>query len=86
LVDRQRGETIAITLWEDEQAMRASEESANALRADAAGQMGATEAPKVARYEVAVFEVLSPDISELLTYTRWCTAAALRGTTQRAAT
>jgi hypothetical protein len=57
LVDRQSGEAIAITLWEDEQAMRASEESANALRADAADQMGATQAPKVARYEVAVFEV-----------------------------
>jgi heme-degrading monooxygenase HmoA len=57
LVDRQSGEAISITLWEDEQAMRASEESANALRADAAGQMGAAQAPEVARYEVAVFEV-----------------------------
>ena len=57
LVDRQSGEAIAITLWEDEQALRASEESANALRADAADQMGATQAPAVGRYEVAVFEV-----------------------------
>ncbi len=57
LVDRQSGDAIAITLWEDEQAMRASEESANALRADAADQMGATQAPTVGRYEVAVFEV-----------------------------
>ncbi len=57
LVDRQSGEAIAITLWEDEQAMRASEERANALRADAADQMGATQAPTVGRYEVAVFEV-----------------------------
>ncbi len=57
LVDRQSGEAIAITLWEDEQALRATEESANALRAGATDQMGATQAPKVSRYEVAVFEV-----------------------------
>jgi heme-degrading monooxygenase HmoA len=57
LVDRQSGEAIAITLWEDEKAMRASEESANALRANAAGEMGAAQAPTVGRYEVAVFEV-----------------------------
>ncbi len=57
LIDRQSGEGIAITLWEDEQALRASEERANALRADAADQMGATQAPTVGRYEVAVFEV-----------------------------
>lgn len=57
LVDRQKGEAMAITLWEDEQAMRASEESANALRAAAADQMGAAQAPTVSRYEVAVFEV-----------------------------
>jgi hypothetical protein len=57
LVDRQSGEAVAITLWEDEQALRATEESANALRADAAEQMGAAQAPTVGRYEVAVFEV-----------------------------
>jgi hypothetical protein len=57
LIDRQSGEAIAITLWENEQALRESEDSANALRADAAGQMGAAEAPTVGRYEVAVFEV-----------------------------
>jgi hypothetical protein len=57
LVDRQSGNAIAITLWENEQSLRASEEAANALRADAADQMGASEAPAVERYEVAVFEV-----------------------------
>jgi hypothetical protein len=57
LVDRQSGEAIAVTLWEDEPTMRASEEAANALRADAAGQMGAAQAPTVGRYEVAVLEV-----------------------------
>ena len=57
LVDRRSGEAIAITLWEDEQALRASEESANTLRATAADEMGAAQAPTVSRYEVAVFEV-----------------------------
>jgi hypothetical protein len=57
LVDRQSGEAIAITLWEDEEALRASEERAIALRAEAADEMGATQQPTVGRYEVAVFEV-----------------------------
>jgi formylmethanofuran dehydrogenase subunit E len=56
LVDRHSGKAIAITLWEDEQALSASEEAANALRADAATQMGASERPTVERYEVAIFE------------------------------
>jgi hypothetical protein len=57
LVDRGSGTAVAITLWEDERAMQASEERANALRADAAEQMGASQQPTVERYEVAVFEV-----------------------------
>jgi heme-degrading monooxygenase HmoA len=57
LLDRETGEGLAITLWSDEQALRASEERASALRAEAANQMGATEDPEVRRYEVAVFEV-----------------------------
>jgi quinol monooxygenase YgiN len=56
LVDRAGGTALAITLWEDEAAMQASEESANDLRARAAEQMGASQ-PTVDRYEVAVFEV-----------------------------
>ena len=57
LLDRESGAGIAMTLWDDEESMRASEERANALRADAAEQMGATNEPGVGRYEVAVFEV-----------------------------
>jgi hypothetical protein len=57
LIDREAGEALAITLWEDEHALRASEERANALRAEAASEMGAIQEPKVGRYEVAVFEV-----------------------------
>jgi quinol monooxygenase YgiN len=56
LVDRKTGSAVAITLWEDEQALRASEERADALRAQAAEEMGASEQPRVERYEVAIFE------------------------------
>jgi hypothetical protein len=56
LVDRQAGNGMAITLWEDEEAMRASDQRADELRRDAAEGMGAAEAPRVERYEVAVFE------------------------------
>jgi hypothetical protein len=56
LVDRQTGKAIAITLWENEQALKASDDRANALRADAAQEMGAAQQPTVERYEVAVFE------------------------------
>jgi hypothetical protein len=56
LVDRDTGKGIAITLWADEEAMRASEDRANELRAQAAEVMGASEAATVERYEVAVFE------------------------------
>ncbi len=57
LVDRESGEAIAVTLWEDEASMRASEESANSLRAQAADEMGSAQTPTIGRYEVAVFEV-----------------------------
>jgi hypothetical protein len=57
LIDRASGKALAITLWEDVEALRASEERANALRAEAAEEMGASAQPGVERYEVAVFEV-----------------------------
>jgi heme-degrading monooxygenase HmoA len=56
LVDRESGKAISITLWEDEAALRASDEAANALRAEAADRMGVTGTPAVQAYEVAVFE------------------------------
>jgi hypothetical protein len=56
LIDRESGNALAITLWEDEAAMRASEERANELRRAAAEELGAVEPPRVDRYEVAVFE------------------------------
>jgi hypothetical protein len=54
LVDRETGAAIAITLWEDEQALRASEERANQLRAAVAEEMHVSEQPTVNRYEVPV--------------------------------
>lgn len=60
LVDRQSGKAIAITLWKDEEALRASEEAADALRAEAANRMGASGTPAGQAYEVAVFEAQSP--------------------------
>jgi len=56
LIDRESGKAMAITLWEDEASMRASEESANELRRTASEEMGAAQQPSVERYEVAVFE------------------------------
>jgi heme-degrading monooxygenase HmoA len=60
LVDRQTGKGLTITLWESEAALQASEEEANRLRREAAENLGATGAPTVERYEVAVYEVESP--------------------------
>lgn len=56
LVDRQTGRALAITLWEDEQALNASDARADELRANVAEEMQATAQPTVDRYEVAVFE------------------------------
>jgi hypothetical protein len=51
LADRSSGRTKTITLWESPDALRASEESANQLRDDAAQETGARIAA-VERYEV----------------------------------
>jgi hypothetical protein len=56
LVDRESGSAMAITLWEDEQALAASDERANQVRSDVANEMQASTPPTVERYEVAVFE------------------------------
>jgi heme-degrading monooxygenase HmoA len=56
LIDRTSGKGMAITLWEDEAAMKASEGWANTARRTASEQMGAGGEGQVERYEVAVFE------------------------------
>jgi heme-degrading monooxygenase HmoA len=67
LVERQSGKVLTITLWESEEAMRASEEEANQLRSEHRGQWaqvptaeaGGQEVAGVGRYEV----VISPERS-----------------------
>jgi hypothetical protein len=58
LGDRQSGKTLGITLWESEEAMRASEEDANRLRSESA-EAGGQQIAGVERYEVGLFEVES---------------------------
>ena len=53
LVDRQNGKSLAVTLWESEEVMSASEEAANNLRSEVADALG-TQMVGVERYEVAV--------------------------------
>jgi heme-degrading monooxygenase HmoA len=53
LVDRQNGKSLSVTLWESEEAMRASEEAANSLRSEVADALG-TQMVGVERYEVAL--------------------------------
>lgn len=53
LVDRETGDAMALTLWESEQALRASEEQADRIRKESASQVGA-EIVEVRRFEVAI--------------------------------
>ena len=53
LVDRESGKALTITLWESEEAMRASEEAANQLRSESADASAAT-VESVERYVVAI--------------------------------
>ena len=58
LVDRQSGKALIITLWESEEALRASEEEANRLRSESAESASAT-IENVERYEVGLSEAPS---------------------------
>ena len=55
LADRSTGRMVGITLWESEDALRRSEETANQLRARAA-EGGGAETVSVERFEVVVDE------------------------------
>ena len=55
-VDRTSGKVVTFTLWESEEAMRASEEAANRLRGDAVDELAVPQ-PSVERYEVVVAEL-----------------------------
>lgn len=56
LVDRETGKGITATLWESEEAMRASDEAADSLRGQAVGAVEGSELVSVERYEVAIDE------------------------------
>ena len=56
LIDRETGKAIAITLWDDEDMMRRSEEAANEHRRRVTDEMQGSQYPTVERYEVAVFD------------------------------
>jgi hypothetical protein len=56
LIDRETGKAVAITLWDDEETMRRSEEAANEHRRRVTDQMQSSQAPTIERYEVAVFD------------------------------
>ncbi|WP_175409860.1 hypothetical protein [Streptomyces sp. TRM64462] len=53
LIDRERGKALTLTLWEDEEAMRASEERADAIRRESA-ERDAMTVVSVERYEVGM--------------------------------
>lgn len=55
LGDRTNGKGIALTFWETEAAMKASEEAANQLRQQSADEV-AEQVAGVERYEVYIYE------------------------------
>jgi heme-degrading monooxygenase HmoA len=55
LLDRGSGKSLTVTLWESEEAMRASEETANRMR-DEASQASGGGIVSVERYEVVMDE------------------------------
>lgn len=54
LVDRQRGTILVISLWQDEEALQASEDEATRVREEVTGP---GETASVERYEVALLNV-----------------------------
>ena len=56
LGDRQSGTVLGVTLWESEEAMRASEQEADRLREESA-EASHQAIADVERFEVALFEV-----------------------------
>jgi hypothetical protein len=54
LIDRQSGSIVIISLWQDEEAMRASEDEATRVREEV---MDPGETASVERYEVALLSV-----------------------------
>jgi heme-degrading monooxygenase HmoA len=56
LIDRSTGRSVSITLWDSDEALRASRQPANHFRSDAAA-MSPAEILSVEEYEVAVADL-----------------------------
>jgi hypothetical protein len=56
LVDYSTGKSIAVTLWESERALQASEDLANQIRSEAA-EASSGKIAAVERYEVSILEL-----------------------------
>jgi heme-degrading monooxygenase HmoA len=82
LGDRQSGKTLGITLWESEEAMRASEEAANRMRTESA-EASEEQIAGVERYEVGLFEVPSAGPVSGVTDTVGGVTDPVRGATDR---
>lgn len=63
LADRQSGKVLAVTLWESEQAMDATEDASHWLRIFSAQSSGGTIS-SVQRYEVFFASILEAQLSE----------------------
>ena len=59
LVDRERGKSLVLTLWADEETLRASADAAERLSALAADATGARREP-LESFEVSIFDVPGP--------------------------
>jgi heme-degrading monooxygenase HmoA len=83
LADRQSGKVLAVTLWESEQAMDATEEASHWLRTFSAESGGGTIS-SVERYEVFYSAVQEAPLSERSGEPRSTEAGRIPGTSGRA--
>jgi hypothetical protein len=58
LTDRENGTIVVISIWEDDDAMQASEDEAARVREEVTGP---GETASVERYEVSLLEVIQPN-------------------------
>lgn len=58
LTDRENGTIVVISIWDDDDAMRASEDEATRVREEVTGP---GETASVERYEVSLLEVIQPN-------------------------
>jgi hypothetical protein len=64
LVDRESGDSLGLTFWENEATLKASEEVAGKFRREGASAVGATTPPTVERFEVIYYGVPEPSAAQ----------------------